>query len=228
MSFNETAFLIGLFGSVHCIGMCGPLAFAIPVQPNRGWLIIMDKLIYNLGRTLSYALLGLLVGLLGKQLWLYGLQQSVSIISGVLIIMAATSKLMRKPLTRGRFTNRLLQPVNNLLAYALKQRSGHLIVGILNGFLPCGFVYVALIGAVNTPSVFGAVQYMFWFGLGTIPLMLAATAGSGFINIGVRRRLNRAVPYFMLCLGVWFVLRGLALNIPYLSPQIKAVPAVCK
>ncbi|MFA6248389.1 MAG: sulfite exporter TauE/SafE family protein [Mucilaginibacter sp.] len=228
MSFNETAFLIGLFGSVHCIGMCGPLAFAIPVQPNRGWLIIMDKLIYNLGRTLTYTLLGLLVGLLGKQLWLYGLQQSVSIISGVLIIMAATSKLMRKPLTRGRFTNRLLQPVNNLLAYALKQRSGHLIVGILNGFLPCGFVYVALIGAVNTPSVFGAAQYMFWFGMGTIPLMLAATVGSGFINIGVRRRLNRVVPYFMLCLGVWFVLRGLALNIPYLSPQIKAVPAVCK
>jgi len=229
MSFNQIAFMIGLLGSVHCIGMCGPLAFAIPVQQNGFWYLLWDKLVYNLGRTFSYTVLGLVVGLLGKQLWLYDLQQGASILSGILIIMAAVSRLSHAGASSvSRTGSRIFNPIGSLLSFALKKHAGNLVIGVLNGFLPCGFVYVALIGAVNTLSVAGSAQYMFWFGLGTVPLMLAATVGSGFINVSVRRKLNRVVPYFMLCLGVWFVLRGMALNIPYLSPEIKAVPSLCK
>ena len=69
MNYNELAFFTGLFGSIHCIGMCGPLAFAVPSIHQQRWLIIFDKLIYNLGRTLTYTLLGVLIGLAGQQLW---------------------------------------------------------------------------------------------------------------------------------------------------------------
>ncbi len=219
MSNNEIAFFIGLFGSVHCIGMCGPLAFAIPSFHIKWWWIVADKVLYNIGRIITYSFLGLLIGFIGKQLWLSGLQQGVSLISGLFIIMAGLSRLFKMRLSGSRFFIAFLSPVNRILSYALQHRAGHLIVGLLNGFLPCGFVYLALVGALNTPSPFGAAQYMFWFGIGTFPLMLLATISSGFLGPVVRRRINKAMPYLMICLGFWFILRGMGLNIPYLSPQ---------
>ena len=219
MSNNQLAFFIGLFGSVHCIGMCGPLAFAVPSFRKYWWLTLADKFLYNSGRVITYSFLGLLIGFAGKQLWLYGLQQGVSLLSGLLIIMAGISRLLKLRLAKNTLVTRLLAPVNRLLAYALQHQAGHLIVGLLNGFLPCGFVYIALVGAVNTTSPIAAAQYMFWFGAGTFPLMLLATIGAGFTGPALRRRINNAIPYLMVCLGFWFILRGLDLNIPYLSPS---------
>ncbi|WP_345954585.1 sulfite exporter TauE/SafE family protein [Mucilaginibacter sp. PAMB04168] len=218
MSEDKIAFFIGLFGSVHCIGMCGPLAFAIPVAQGRGWLLLGDKLIYNLGRTFSYCLLGLLTGLIGQQLWLAGLQQWVSLFSGIFIIMAAFVRLLKLSVSRSAAVKNHMGWFNRLLSHALKHQWGHLFIGVLNGFLPCGFVYLALAGAVNTGNVISAVQYMFWFGMGTVPLMLLATISSSLISIPLRRQVNKVIPYIMLVLGVWFLLRGLNLNIPYLSP----------
>ncbi|SDP97054.1 hypothetical protein SAMN05428975_4394 [Mucilaginibacter sp. OK268] len=222
MNSNQIAFFIGLFGSVHCIGMCGPLAFAIPSFDARWWRIIIDKTTYNAGRVMSYSLLGLLIGLLGRQLWLAGLQQGVSVISGLLIIGAGFSRLIKVKFSKSRMMSGFLAPVNRLISYALKHKAGHFVVGILNGFLPCGFVYLALIGAVNTSSPYASASYMLWFGLGTFPLMLLATVGSGFIGPLFRRRINSVMPYLMVCLGCWFVLRGLGMNIPYLSPAKQA------
>jgi sulfite exporter TauE/SafE len=228
MSSNQIAFFVGLFGSVHCIGMCGPLAFAIPSLDGRWWRIVLDKVVYNAGRIITYSFLGLAIGLLGQQLWLAGLQQGVSVISGVLIIVAGFSRLMKVKFARSMPMIRMLGPVNKLISYALKHKAGHLVIGMLNGFLPCGFVYLALIGAVNTPSSFSAAQYMFWFGIGTFPLMLLAMAGAGFIGPLFRRRINVAMPYLMVFLGCWFVLRGLQLSIPYLSPpKASTGAAIC-
>ena len=218
MSTSEIAFFIGLFGSVHCIGMCGPLAFSIPSFHQEWWRVVLDKVIYNLGRLLSYTLLGFLIGLLGRQLWLLGLQQGVSIISGLLIMGAGFSRILKIRFSQNHRLGALLQPLNKLIAFALQHRAGHLIVGILNGFLPCGFVYIALVGAVNTGTPAASAAYMFWFGAGTFPLMLAATVSSGFVGPVLRCRINKGIPYLMVCLGIWFTLRGLALDIPYLSP----------
>jgi sulfite exporter TauE/SafE len=228
MSNNSIAFFIGLFGSVHCIGMCGPLAFAVPTVNNKWWLIIADKVTYNIGRIVTYSFLGLLIGFIGKQLWLSGLQQGVSLVSGLLIIMAGFSRLLKIRMKDNRTVSFVLSPVTRLLNYALQHHAGHLIVGLLNGFLPCGFVYLALIGAVNSSSPLASAQFMFWFGAGTFPLMLLATISSGFIGPVVRRRINKTMPYLMVCLGFWFVLRGLNLDIPYLSPPTHVFsPAVC-
>lgn len=218
MNYNELAFFTGLFGSIHCIGMCGPLAFAVPSFHENRWLIIFDKLIYNLGRTLTYTILGILIGLIGRQLWLAGIQQSVSILTGIFIILAASSRILKISYGNGKWVSKIAQPFNKLLSYAMRHKAGHLITGILNGFLPCGFVYLAMAGALNTGSVMASAQYMLFFGLGTLPLMLAAMVSTGLAGPAFRRRINKAIPFVMLGLGVWFILRGLNLDIPYLSP----------
>jgi len=218
MSNNTIAFFIGLFGSIHCIGMCGPLAFAIPVGENKWWLLVFDKILYNGGRIITYTFLGLLIGIIGKQLWIYGLQQGVSLLSGLLIIMAGLTRLFKIRVAGSKLISGVMSPVNKLLDYAFRHHSGHFIIGTINGLLPCGFVYLALAGAINTQTPVTAAVYMFWFGAGTFPLMLLATVSSGFVGPVVRRRINKAIPYVMVCLGFWFVLRGLNLNIPYLSP----------
>lgn len=215
MSDQHLAFMIGLLGSIHCVGMCGPLAFAVP-SLQTGWLyLVFDKVLYQAGRIVSYCLLGLFIGLLGQQIWLAGVQQLMSILSGVLIVMAAGSRLFKISMKGSSF---LLKPFHRLFHFALKHKANHLIIGMVNGLLPCGFVYLAMAGALNTGGVNAAMGYMFWFGLGTTPLMLIAGLSVGFTSAVFRRRINKAVPYLMLFLGVWFILRGMELNIPYLSP----------
>jgi len=228
MSETYLAFMIGLLGSVHCIGMCGPLAFAVPsLQKGAGWLLL-DKSMYQAGRIISYSILGLIIGLIGNQLWMAGMQQGLSIFSGLLILLAACSRIFKVAVRSSSKYNLLLKPFHQLFGYALKHKANHLIIGMINGLLPCGFVYLALAGAVNQPGVPEAITYMFFFGLGTAPLMLIASVTSGMTGAILRNRINHVIPYFMLCLGIWFILRGLDLNIPYLSPALHSGTAVCK
>jgi hypothetical protein len=145
-----------------------------------------------------------------------------------LILAAALSRLFKISFIKSKTGGKLFSIVNKAVLYAINHRWGHLFVGILNGLLPCGFVYLALIGAVNTPSATKAMIYMFWFGIGTLPLMFLAAVSSGFINATVRRKLNMVVPYFMVLLGAWFILRGLSLNIAYLSPVIRIAQNLCQ
>lgn len=229
MNSGEIAFFIGLFGSVHCVGMCGPLALAVPSFKSRWWLVVADKFVYNFGRVITYTFLGFLTGFIGRQLWLSGLQQGISLLSGALILMAGFSRLFKLRLSDGKFMAKLFSPFNRLLNYALRHRAGNLVIGLLNGFLPCGFVYLALAGAINAGSPLNSARFMFWFGIGTFPLMLIATVGTGFMGPAVRRRINKAIPYFMIFLGCWFLLRGLQLDIPYLSPAtFNPATGVCR
>jgi sulfite exporter TauE/SafE len=226
MDDQRLAFMIGLLGSVHCVGMCGPLAFAVPsLQPGWGYLL-WDKLSYQGGRIIAYCLLGVFIGLAGRQLWLAGVQQGLSILSGVLIMVAAISRILK--FSMGNPNAKLLKPFNQLFSFALKHKANHVIIGMINGLLPCGFVYLAMAGALNTGSVSTAVTYMFWFGLGTVPLMLIAGISMGFTSAGLRRKINKTVPYLMLGLGMWFICRGMELNIPYLSPAKAGTVANCR
>ncbi|MNK03650.1 hypothetical protein D3C87_215000 [compost metagenome] len=228
MNAEKLAFMIGLLGSVHCIGMCGPLAFAVPSLKQGWFFLVADKLIYQLGRVVAYCILGVVIGLIGKQIWLAGFQQGISIVSGVLIVMAACSRLFKLSFLKNN-PSFILSPFNRMFNYALKHKANHLIIGFINGFLPCGFVYLALAGALNTESVQGSVTHMFWFGMGTLPLMFIATLGVGFTGTMLRRRINRIVPYMMLFIGIWFIFRGLTLDIPYLSPaNSETGSSICK
>ena len=219
-------FLFGLLGSFHCVGMCGAIALALPGHVATGapaLRYIAGRLLYNLGRAATYATLGAGAGLLGQGLRLAGVQQSLSIASGVLILL-----LVAMP---ERYTSRVAgwlgygQPlawVKTTLGRLFQQPSlpALLATGALNGLLPCGLVYLALAGALSAPGVAGAAAYMACFGLGTLPLMLGLSLSGRLVSLPWRVRMRRAVPYAASLLAVLFIVRGLGLGIPYLSPRL--------
>jgi sulfite exporter TauE/SafE len=217
------AFLIGLVGSLHCIGMCGPIAIALPVPDSSNLSFFIGRILYNLGRVATYSFLGAILGLLGGRIALAGAQQVVSIILGAIIIIAV--------LLPQKYKNYFAQhPVFQKLAQPLKSNIGVLfrkgtfsamfLIGILNGFLPCGLVYVALAGAIASGDAISGAAVMILFGLGTIPAMFAASVFGKFINIGIRTKIRKAVPVLAIILGVIFILRGMNLGIKFVSPKI--------
>jgi len=220
-----TAFVVGLFGSLHCIGMCGPITLALPGFQNHLPRVVSSRLLYNLGRTLTYAFMGAVIGLAGEGISLAGAQRWLSIVSGVLLIVIVLIPVS----VSSRF--QLLKPAYSFTEY-LKKKFGRLLktssvssvflIGILNGFLPCGLVYVALAGALATGGLVEGTLYMAFFGIGTIPLMFAFSVFGQFIGVNVRRKFNKIVPVFIVLLGVIFILRGLNLGIPYISPKLGA------
>jgi sulfite exporter TauE/SafE len=217
------AFFVGLVGSLHCIGMCGPIAIALPV-PNSGNLsFLTGRILYNLGRVVTYSFLGAVLGMVGSKIALAGAQQIVSIVLGVIIIIAV--------LLPQKYKNLIAQhPAIQKLAQPLKENIGVLfskgtfsamfLIGILNGFLPCGLVYVALAGAIASGNAISGAAVMILFGLGTIPAMFSASVFGKFINVGIRTKIRKAVPVLAVILGVIFILRGMNLGIPYLSPKL--------
>lgn len=219
--------VVGFLGSVHCAGMCGPLAIALPVPQAARMKYITGRVLYNLGRVVTYMLLGAIAGAVGKRLFMAGAQQIVSIVLGILLLIFALvpSVLHRLP-TGALLLERLTGPVKRALG-SLLQRSSLLalfLFGLVNGILPCGLVYVALAAAITTGDVFRGVLFMAGFGLGTVPVMLAIALFGKQLQGGVRKRLSTLLPVFMTVIAVLVLLRGLNLGIPYVSPKIVEEP----
>lgn len=216
-----SAFVLGLLGSLHCVGMCGPIAFMLPVDHTNTYKKVAQISIYHFGRLLSYGLIGLIFGLVGKGLYIFGLQQQLSIVIGVLMIVAII--IPYKTFNRYNFSKpvfRFISKVKNALGTALKKKTPDtfLTIGFLNGFLPCGLVYMALFAAIAMGNTLQSSLYMILFGLGTIPLMTTAIYVSRFLNGAIRQRIQKTIPVFVILIGVLFIVRGLGLGIPYLSP----------
>lgn len=220
-----SAFAIGLFGSLHCIGMCGPIAIALPVPNTSNASFLAGRLLYNIGRVLTYSFLGAIFGLLGSRFVVAGFQQGISIILGVIILIVVLLPSRYKvKVTQHPIILKISSPLKESIGILFKKGtfSSMFLIGILNGFLPCGLVYVALAGAIASGDAVSGAAVMVLFGLGTIPAMFAATVFGKFINLGLRRKLNKLIPYFAIVLAIIFILRGMALGIPYLSPKISA------
>jgi uncharacterized protein len=216
-----TAIVFGLLGSFHCIGMCGPIAFMLPVDRANNAKRITQIFVYHLGRIFTYGLLGLLFGFLGKGFYLFGFQQYLSIIIGVLMILMIV--LPKKTINKFNITKpiyKLLSGVKNRLGKELKKRrtDTFFTIGFLNGFLPCGLVYMAIFASIATGNVIEGSFYMMLFGLGTIPLMTAFVYLGNFATGMVRKRIQQFIPVAVLVIAVLFILRGMGLGIPYVSP----------
>ncbi|PID71034.1 MAG: hypothetical protein CR985_01850 [Flavobacteriales bacterium] len=230
-----TAFIFGLLGSFHCLGMCGPIAFALPVDRTNTSKMILQTGLYHLGRLFTYALIGLLFGLLGKGLFLAGFQQRLSILVGVIMIVLVlipTHILNQYSLSKPFY--RLINLVKSKLSrYIRKKNTGAFFtIGFLNGFLPCGLVYMALVGAIATGTAWKGAGYMFIFGIGTIPMMTASVIAGNFLKISIRNKIQKAIPVIVVIIGLLFILRGMGLGIPYLSPpdvklQVTTEAAAC-
>lgn len=217
-----SALVLGFFGSLHCLGMCGPIAFMLPLDRQRKSKKIVQLSIYHFGRMLSYGLLGLLFGLVGKGLYLFGFQQNLSILVGVimiLLVLLPSTYVKRYRIAKPIYG--LLAKVKSSLGNELKKRTPDtfLTIGFLNGFLPCGLVYMALLGAVALGNAWQGSLYMLLFGVGTVPLMTTAVLFSSLLKGSAKRTVQKLIPVFVVLIGALFIIRGLGLGIPYVSPK---------
>ncbi len=217
-----SALIFGLLGSFHCVGMCGPIAFLLPVDRENPYKRAFQLVSYHLGRIFTYALIGVVFGIVGKTLNLFGIQQQLSITIG--LVMIVTILIPTKLFNRYNFSKpiyKLVGKVKNALGVALKKKDHgtFFTLGFLNGLLPCGLVCMAVFGALASGGALQGGLYMALFGLGTVPLMTTAIYLGNFLNKTIKQRVVKVIPVIVVIVGLLFVLRGLGLGIPYVSPS---------
>ncbi len=212
------AFTIGIVGSFHCVGMCGPLAMSLPLQAQQGPKLI-GAMLYNFGRIITYSLFGLLFGIIGQSVALFGFQQWLSVIAGCIILLFV---ILPKYITKNnsttvlRFFEKIRTALGNL--FFKKSQSSLFVIGLLNGLLPCGLVYMAIAGSIATGDVLYSILFMAFFGLGTLPVMLLVSYFGNFVGVTFRQKIIRAYPFMMILMACLLILRGIGLGIPYVSP----------
>ncbi len=216
------ALTLGFFGSLHCIGMCGPLVLAVPSNAQHRGKFILERIMYNVGKAFTYGGMGALLGFAGRSM-LMSFQQNLSIIVGIslLITVAIPLGLQSKLDT--------ISPLRHLYTFVkmkfstLMKRRGYTtlgLMGMLNGLLPCGLVYTALIGATVVADVWHSALFMIVFGIGTAPALVLVAMSGKLISVKYRSLFSRAVPVFSIALALILILRGLNLGIPMLSPKV--------
>ena len=217
-----SALVLGLLGSLHCLGMCGPIAFMLPLDRQNNTKKLFQLSLYHLGRIMAYSLMGLAFGLVGKGFYLFGIQQKISVVIGaimIVLVLVPSRKLNKFSLAKPIY--KLINKVKQRLGQELKKRTPDtfLTIGFLNGFLPCGLVYMALLGAIAMANIGEGALYMALFGLGTVPLMTSIVYFSSLFGKKAKMKIQKLIPAFVVIIGLLFILRGLGLGIPYISPE---------
>ncbi|MBY0486815.1 MAG: sulfite exporter TauE/SafE family protein [Flavobacteriaceae bacterium] len=217
-----SAFIFGLISSLHCIGMCGPIAMMLPVDRSNPAKKVVQIMLYQMGRLSAYATLGLVFGILGKGFYMAGIQQSISIMVGIFMITIAV--VPERIFMKYNFSKPVYKVISNVkssLGNQFKRKSPDALftIGLLNGFLPCGLVYAALFGAIAMQNVTLSVTYMLLYGLGTIPMMSAVVYISNILSKPIRSKMQKMIPIVTVIIGTLFILRGLGLDIAYISPS---------
>jgi len=221
------ALSLGVLGSFHCIGMCGPLAFSLPLNNNSDFAKFTGSLLYNFGRIVTYSTLGLFFGLAGKSFSIFGFQQWLSITAGIVILFFLL-------IPKKQITNTTINNITSKYNYQIRSALGQLFlkknyqslfaIGLLNGLLPCGLIYMAVAGAIASADPFRSAFFMAAFGLGTLPVMWSVTFFGNYIGIGFRQKIRKAYPIMMALMACLLIVRGLGLGIPYVSPAINNHP----
>lgn len=217
-----TALIFGIISSLHCIGMCGPIVLMLPIDSKNPAKKVLQITTYHLGRLISYGTIGLVFGILGKGLYIAGLQQNLSIVLGILMIIFVI--FPEKKVAKYNFSKpifKLLSNVKSKLGNQFKNKSllSLLSIGIVNGFLPCAMIYIALFGAMAMQNSTYGMLYMIVFGLGTVPMVSSLAYLNQFFTISFRNKLQKAIPIVVVVIGILFILRGLGLGISYVSPS---------
>ncbi|WP_018342347.1 sulfite exporter TauE/SafE family protein [Cytophaga aurantiaca] len=220
MMLFYAACIMGLTGSLHCLGMCGPIAFALPVRTNVLYIKILKYGLYNIGRVTTYAILGALIGIAGKGFALAGMQQMLSIAAGILIIVSA---LLAYTSTNNVVMNRIADTIRTRLKSAFHfyfQQKGNtalFMLGLLNGLLPCGMVYMAMLAALAAGSPASGAAFMTGFGLGTVPMMFGVCLAGNVVGMKWKNFIYKAAPLLACMVGVLLILRGMQVSVPLLS-----------
>ena len=219
---------LGIAASAHCAAMCGPLAIGLGhrlAAPSVG-ARLRYALLHHAGRILTYLLLALPAGLWGQRAAVDGLGRALSIAAGTVLLAMALGW------ARPRFLSGLSSACASLAARvsmpalrwaAARPVAGPLVAGMLNGLLPCGLVYAALIAACTAGGVAGAVQMMAGFGLGTLPVLVAMSLGAVAVPAAIRLRLRPMTPIVLVFTAVVLILRGAAVPHQHADPPRAAV-----
>jgi len=222
-----SGFVLGLAGSLHCVGMCGPLSLALPsyhLSARAKWISLF---VYQLGRVITYSFLGFLCGLAGRTIYMAGVQQWLSVTLGVLILALAAFYFAQNSVLHLSFLNRFYMSVSGVIGKIIKRNTGmtcFLLLGMTNGLLPCGMVYIALAATLSFYSVYQSMVFMAMFGAGTIPAMMLVAYGAQRISPQLKKVFRKSIPFFIAAAGVALIARGMNLGIPFISPQLPAAP----
>ncbi len=229
------AFILGFAGSFHCIAMCAPITLALSPGNGGSTRYYLGRMVYNVGRISIYALLGMALGavkeVFGAMIFdIHRYQEALSISIGVgiaiflLIPSGQRATILAMPLF-ARALGRLRGRMGGLLRTS--HLGGQFSLGLLNGLLPCGFVYMGLAMAALSGTIAEAGASMLAFGLGTFPAMIgvAVVARLSGGNVRFTSSIRRMMPIGAALVSLLFILRGLALGIPYISPKLNAQPA---
>ncbi|MEN5089038.1 sulfite exporter TauE/SafE family protein [Sphingobacterium faecium] len=227
MSYLYFAFFMGLFGSIHCAVMCGPLLLAIQGSQELTWKIALNKLFYQVGRILTYGIFGIVLGMVGKIASIQGWQMGLSLFTGIILLIIGLVQLF-KIKNEGfiKLQMRFVQPIAKIMGRWLYRPGGSFFAGVLNGILPCGMLYMAAAAAMNTSSSLTSFYFMIMFGLGTLPLLLVFSFLGNFIRTYFKMNFSKWLPFLYILMGIWFLLRGANLDIPYLSPLLHVDGAI--
>jgi sulfite exporter TauE/SafE len=215
------SFIAGLFlgfaGSLHCVGMCGPI---VAMMSGGFW----SSLIYHMGRTLVYALLGMVLGWILPLSDLGATAQAVSLLFGGLFLVLSLCEWTGW-FHFSRFTSGVSSQLMILFGtvYSKSGLGWRFFAGMLNGLLPCGLVYAALLASMAQGGKLGGPIFMLGFGLATLPALLLVGTFSNYLKSFLTSHRKNLLPLWLLIMGVIFLLRGLNLGIPYLSPKMDAV-----
>lgn len=223
MQLFIAAISLGFLGSFHCVGMCGPIALTIPVKRTSSFSIITGSLLYNFGRIVTYASMGFLFGLLGQGFELAGWQNVLSVFLGVVILLFLFIPRFSILSFQSGLISQLLGKLKSQMRelFGTHTMSSLLFIGVLNGLLPCGLVYLGIAGAIATGTAMKGALFMAFFGLGTFPSMIAITVARDYITIRFRTIIRKVVPVFVGVMAIMLILRGMNLGIPYLSPSVE-------
>lgn len=225
-----TPLLLGLAGSLHCVGMCGPLMLAIPLPSSERRAILLQMLVYHAGRILTYSALGLLFGLLGKSIAMAGFQQVLSLVAGFFIVaMAFVAWRFEQLVTAlpgfGAFT----RSVQHQMGHLMRKHPGSapFSLGLLNGLLPCGMVYAALAGAISTSNGMEGGLFMAFFGLGTLPLLLTVTVMGRSFSHSMRTKMKVLQPILLTLAGILLIQRGLHVDLSLFESAVPKAGYEC-
>lgn len=217
-----SAFVVGLAGSLHCIGMCGPLALSLPVSHTNNRSKISGGVIYNIGRIFSYAVMGLLFGSFGNLIIATRWQSGLSISLGIIILLYLLFPKKYFHFSRLTTLNKPFMLLRQQLGklFQSKKLSSLFFIGVLNGFLPCGLVYLALTSSIISATPVNGGMFMLFFGLGTFPMMFATVLMGNYLNQSIRQKIHKTVPALLFFMALLLILRGMNLGIPFISPQL--------
>jgi sulfite exporter TauE/SafE len=214
------AISIGFIGSLHCLGMCAPLLAAVQ-QRNGRW---SSAFFHHGGRLLTYMIFGAVAGTIGQSVAWMGAQQLFSIAIGTLIVLVVlaypfTAHFSSLERAMGKWSIRFSSWSHSL---GWSQPRTRVLLGVANGLLPCGLVYLGVAGAANTFTPWDGALFMAAFGLGTLPALIVGTRLISQLSPVFRGRFRKLIPAAMMVVGLLLIVRGLNLDVPYLSPHVSS------